>query len=229
MACHQFNFLEKMDVLEFAEPAATFLLNSPHGPEEVWEKIPIETQKQIIDKRLKFFVIDAESVAQKAGLGRRINTIMQTCFFAISGVLPRDEAIAEIKATIKKTYGKRGETVLQQNFAGVDAAIAELFEVKVPASPVGSLRRLPPVPAYAPDFVKRVTALMIEGKGDLLPVSALPVDGTFPTGTARYEKRSIALSIPIWDPDICIQCGLCASGLSARGDPQQGFSRPRHS
>ena len=135
---------------------------------------------------------------------------MQTCFFAISGVLPRDEAIAEIKATIKKTYGKRGETVLQQNYAGVDTAIAELFEVKVPASTAGDLRRLPAVPAYAPDFVKRVTAMMIEGKGDLLPVSAMPVDGTFPTGTARYEKRSIALSIPIWDPDICIQCGLCS-------------------
>ncbi len=135
---------------------------------------------------------------------------MQTCFFAISGVLPRDEAIAEIKHTIKKTYGKRGETVLQQNYTGVDTAVAELFEVKVPTATSGDLHRLPPVPAYAPDFVKRVTAMMIEGKGDLLPVSAMPVDGTFPTGTARFEKRSIALSIPIWDPDICIQCGLCA-------------------
>ncbi len=210
VACHQFNFLEKMDVLEFADPGATFLLNTPYGPDEVWQKIPIETQRQIIDKKLKFYVIDAESVAQKAGLGRRINTIMQTCFFAISGVLPRDEAIAEIKRTIKKTYGKRGETVLQQNYAGVDTAIAELFEVQVPAATSGDLRRLAPVPDYAPDFVKRVTAMMIEGKGDLLPVSALPVDGTFPTGTARFEKRSIALNIPIWDADICIQCGLCA-------------------
>jgi pyruvate-ferredoxin/flavodoxin oxidoreductase len=210
VACHQFNFLEKMDVLEFADPGATFLLNSPYGPSEVWEKIPLETQQQIIDKNLHFYVIDAESVAQKAGLGRRINTIMQTCAFAISGVLPRDEAIAEIKQTIKKTYGKRGESVLQQNYAGVDMALAELFEVKHPGRAAGGLRRLPPVPSYAPDFVKRVTAMMIEGRGDLLPVSALPVDGTFPTGTAKYEKRSIALSIPIWDPDICIQCGLCA-------------------
>ena len=210
VACHQFNFLEKMDVLEFADPGATFLLNSPYGPDEVWKNIPIETQRQIIDKGLKFYVIDAETVAQKAGLGRRINTIMQTCFFAISGVLPRDEAIKEIKDTIKKTYGKRGESVLEQNYAGVDTAIAELFEVKVPAAPSGDLRRLPAVPAFAPDFVKRVTAMMIEGRGDLLPVSAMPVDGTFPTATAMYEKRSIALQIPIWDPDICIQCGLCA-------------------
>jgi pyruvate-ferredoxin/flavodoxin oxidoreductase len=210
VACHQFNFLEKMDVLEFADPGATFLLNAPYGPDEVWERIPLETQRQIIDKKLRFFVIDAETVAHRAGLGRRINTIMQTCFFAISGVLPRDQAIEEIKATIKKTYGKRGETVLQQNYTGVDMALAELFEVRVPSATAGDLRRLPPVPAHAPDFVKRVTAMMIEGKGDLLPVSALPVDGTFPTGTAQYEKRSIALSIPIWDPDICIQCGLCA-------------------
>jgi pyruvate-ferredoxin/flavodoxin oxidoreductase len=210
VACHQFNFLEKMDVLEFADPGATFLLNCPYGPDEVWQKIPLETQQQIIDKKLRFYIIDAESVAQKAGLGRRINTIMQTCFFAISGVLPRDEAIEQIKYTIKKTYGKRGETVLQQNYAGVDAAVAEMFEVQVPTAASGDLRRLPAVPAYAPDFVKRVTAMMIEGRGDLLPVSALPVDGTFPTGTAQYEKRSIAIQIPIWDPDICIQCGLCA-------------------
>jgi pyruvate-ferredoxin/flavodoxin oxidoreductase len=210
VACHQFNFLERLDVLEYADPGATFLLNSPYGPDEVWDKIPIETQRQLIDKKLKFFVIDAESVAHKAGLGRRINTIMQTCFFAISGVLPRQEAIEEIKHSIKKTYGKRGETVLQQNYAGVDMSIAELFEVKVPGATAGHLRRLPAVPAHAPDFVKRVTAMMIEGKGDLLPVSALPVDGTFPTATAQYEKRSIALEIPIWDGDICIQCGLCA-------------------
>ncbi|WP_165234522.1 pyruvate:ferredoxin (flavodoxin) oxidoreductase [Aquisphaera insulae] len=239
VACHQFNFLEKMDVLEFADPGATFLLNSPYGPDEVWAKIPIETQRQIIDKKLKFYVVDAEAVAEKAGLGRRINTIMQTCFFAISGVLPREEAIAEIKRTIKKTYGKRGETVLQQNYAGVDMSVSELFEVKVPAEPGGDIRRLPAVPAHAPDFVQRVTALMIEGKGDLLPVSALPVDGTFPTATAQYEKRSIAVQIPIWDPDICIQCGLCAlvcphaairtkvfPAESLAGKPDSYLSRP---
>ncbi|WP_206108077.1 pyruvate:ferredoxin (flavodoxin) oxidoreductase [Paludisphaera soli] len=210
VACHQFNFLERMDVLESADVGGIFLLNSPYAADEVWEKIPLETQRQIIDRHLRFYVIDAEEVAQKAGLGRRINTIMQTCFFALSGVLPRDEAIAEIKHAIEKTYGKRGETVLQQNYAGVDHALAHLHEVAVPAAPAGDVLRVPPVPAHAPDFVKRVTAMMIEGRGDLLPVSALPVDGTFPTATAQYEKRSIALSIPIWDPEICIQCGLCS-------------------
>jgi pyruvate-ferredoxin/flavodoxin oxidoreductase len=231
VACHQFNFLEKMDVLEFADPGATFLLNSPYGPDEVWSHIPVETQRQILDKKLEFYVIDAESVAGKAGLGRRINTIMQTCFFAISGVLPRDEAIEQIKYTIKKTYGKRGETVLQQNFAGVDMAVAELFEVKVPDAVSGDLHRLPPVPVHAPVFVQRVTAMMVEGKGDLLPVSALPVDGTFPTATAQYEKRSIALQIPIWDPDICIQCGLCAlvcphAAIRSKVFPSDVDSRP---
>ncbi|AMV36819.1 pyruvate:ferredoxin (flavodoxin) oxidoreductase [Planctomyces sp. SH-PL62] len=210
VACHQFNFLERMDVLESADPGATFLLNSPYGADEVWDKIPIETQRQIIEKKLRFYVIDAEAVAQKAGLGRRINTIMQTCFFALSGVLPRDEAIAEIKHAIEKTYGKRGDAVLQQNYAGVDHALAHLHEVTVPDAIAGDVRRVPAVPAHAPDFVKRVTAMMIEGRGDLLPVSALPVDGTFPTATAQYEKRSIAITIPIWDPEICIQCGLCA-------------------
>ncbi|MDG3006458.1 pyruvate:ferredoxin (flavodoxin) oxidoreductase [Paludisphaera mucosa] len=210
VACHQFNFLERIDVLECADPGAVFLLNSPYGPDEIWDKMPIETQRQILEKKLRFYVIDAEAVAQKAGLGRRINTIMQTCFFALSGVLPREEAIAEIKHAIEKTYGKRGEAVLEQNYAGVDHALAHLHEVTVPSEPAGDVRRVPAVPAYAPDFVKRVTAMMIEGRGDLLPVSALPVDGSFPTATAQYEKRSIALSIPIWDPEICIQCGLCA-------------------
>jgi pyruvate-ferredoxin/flavodoxin oxidoreductase len=210
VACHQFNFLERMDVLGCADPGAVFLLNSPYGPDEVWSQMPIETQRQIIEKKLRFHVIDAEAVAQRAGLGRRINTIMQTCFFALSGVLPREEAIAEIKSAIEKTYGKRGEAVLQQNYAGVDHALAHLHEVTVPAESAGDVRRVPPVPAHAPDFVQRITAMMIEGRGDLLPVSALPVDGSFPTATARYEKRSIAISIPIWDADICIQCGLCA-------------------
>jgi pyruvate-ferredoxin/flavodoxin oxidoreductase len=211
VACHQFSFLERMDVLELAEPGATFLLNSPFGPDEVWERLPVEIQRQIIAKRLRFFVVDGGRVAEAAGLGRRINTVLQTCSFALSNILPRDEAIAHIKDAIRKTYGKRGgEAVLKQNFAAVDGALAALHEVAVPGQADGALRQLPPVPEIAPDFVRRVTALMIAGKGDLLPVSALPVDGTFPTATARYEKRSIALEIPIWDKDICIQCGLCA-------------------
>jgi pyruvate-ferredoxin/flavodoxin oxidoreductase len=210
VACHQFNFLERIDVLEKAQEGATFLLNSPFGPDEVWDQLPVETQQQILDKKLKFYVIDAQDVASNAGMGRRINTVMQTCFFAISNVLPKDEAIARIKDSIKKNYGARGQAVIDRNFAAVDASLANLHEVKVPAKVRGDLRRLPPVPAEAPDFVQRVTARIIERQGDLLPVSALPVDGTFPTATAKYEKRSIAHEIPIWDESICIQCALCS-------------------
>jgi pyruvate-ferredoxin/flavodoxin oxidoreductase len=210
IACHQFNFLERIDVLETAVPGGTFLLNSPFGPNEVWNQIPVETQRVILDKKLKFYVVDAVKVAHEAGMGGRINTVMQTCFFALAKILPRDEAIAQIKDAIKKTYGKRGETILKKNYAAVDGTLAALHEVKVPADANSTIRRIPPVPSSAPNFVQRVTAMMIEGKGDLLPVSALPIDGTFPTGTTQYEKRSIALEIPIWDPKICIQCGLCA-------------------
>jgi pyruvate-ferredoxin/flavodoxin oxidoreductase len=211
VACHQFTFLERMDVLEFAEPGATFLLNSPHGPDEVWDQLPVEVQEQILLKKLRFYVVDANRVADEVGLGRRTNTVLQTCFFALSNVLPRDEAIRHIKDAIKKTYGKRGgEVVLNQNYAAVDAALAAMHEVAVPGAVRGAIHQAPPVPITAPDFVQRVTAMMIANRGDLLPVSALPVDGTFPTDTAQYEKRSIALEIPIWDPDICIQCGLCA-------------------
>jgi pyruvate-ferredoxin/flavodoxin oxidoreductase len=210
VACHQFNFLERMDVLEAAKPGATFLLNSPYGPDEVWNHLPIETQRSIVDKGLKFYVIDAQKIATEVGLGTRINTVLQTCFFALSGVLERDEAIAQIKKAIEKSYGKRGRAVLEQNFAAVDRALEGLHEVKVPEEAKSELHRLPPVPDDAPDFVKRVTAMMIAGQGNLLPVSALPVDGTFPTGTAQYEKRSIAIEIPIWDPDICIDCAKCA-------------------
>jgi pyruvate-ferredoxin/flavodoxin oxidoreductase len=210
VACHQFNFLERMDVLEAAEPRATFLLNSPYGPDEVWDHIPIEAQRAIVDKQLKFYVVDAQKIATEVGLGTRVNTVLQTCFFALSGVLERDEAIAKIKTSIEKSYGKRGRAVLEQNFAAVDRALEGLREVNVPEAAMSELHRLPPVPDDAPDFVKRVTALMIAGQGNLLPVSALPVDGTFPTGTAQYEKRSIAIEIPIWDPDICIDCAKCA-------------------
>ena len=210
VACHQFNFLERMDVLEAAKPGATFLLNSPYGPDDVWDHLPIEAQRAIVDKDLKFYVIDAQKIATEVGLGTRINTVLQTCFFALSGVLEREEAIAQIKKAIEKNYGKRGRAVLEQNFAAVDRALEGLHEVTVPEEAKSQLHRLPPVPEEAPDFVKRVTAMMIAGQGNLLPVSALPVDGTFPTGTAQYEKRSIAIEIPIWDPDICIDCAKCA-------------------
>jgi pyruvate-ferredoxin/flavodoxin oxidoreductase len=209
VACHQFEFMETLDVLALARPGATFLLNSPYGPDEVWDKLPADAQREIVDRKLRMFVIDALKVAREAGLAGRLNTVMQACFFAISGVLPREEAVAEIKESIRKTYGKRGESVLSRNFAAVDQSLAALHEVKVPGRTDSPLRRRPPVPAAAPDFVQRVTAMMIGGRGDALPVSALPVDGTFPTGTARWEKRGIAHEIPIWDTAVCTQCALC--------------------
>jgi len=209
VACHQFSFLERVDMLKSAEPGATFLLNSPFGPDEVWDQLPLTVQRQIIAKKLRFFVIDGYEVAKKTGMGGRVNTIMQTCFFAISGVLPREEAIAAIKHAIEKTYGKRGEAVVQKNFAAVDAALSHLSEVKVPAEATASFDMRPPVPANAPDFVRKFTARIIAGEGDDLPVSAMPIDGTFPTGTTQWEKRNIALEIPVWDEELCIQCGKC--------------------
>jgi pyruvate-ferredoxin/flavodoxin oxidoreductase len=209
VACHQFPFLERLDVLQAAEPGAPFLLNSPHSAEEVWDYLPRPVQEQIIRKRLRFFVIDGYRVARETGMGERINTIMQTCFFAISGILPRDEAIAAIKHAIEKTYKKRGEAVVQKNFAAVDAALDHLAEVRVPAQ-VSSTRGLRmPVPLVAPEFVQKVLGPVIAGNGDSLPVSAVPVDGTYPTATAQWEKRNIGQEIPVWDKDICIQCGKC--------------------
>ncbi|GIU92753.1 MAG: pyruvate-flavodoxin oxidoreductase [Acidimicrobiia bacterium] len=210
VACHQFGFLEKIDVLEVAEPGATFLLNSPYGPEEVWDRLPAEVQAEIVAKQLRFYVVDAYRVAREAGLGGRINTVMQTCFFALTRLMPTDEAIAAIKDGIRASYGKFGEPVLERNFRAVDAALDALAEVDYPRRVTSGSHRPPPVPDHAPDFVKRVTGMMMADRGDLLPVSALPVDGTFPTGTAKWEKRSIALEIPIWDPDICIDCARCA-------------------
>jgi pyruvate-ferredoxin/flavodoxin oxidoreductase len=210
IACHQFEFLDRFDVLEAAVPGAVFLLNSPYGPEAVWDHLPLEVQEQMVEKRLRFFVIDAYEVARRAGMGGRINTIMQTCFFAISGVLPREEAIARIKEAIEKTYGKRGAEVVRRNFAVVDDALAHLHEAAVPAAVTAERRRPPVVSAEAPDFVQKVTAVMMAGRGDHLPVSAFPVDGTWPLGTARWEKRNLAAEIPIWDPDVCIQCNQCA-------------------
>ena len=242
VACHLFSFLERYDVLKYARPGGVFLLDSLYGPDEVWGHLPVETQTAIRDKHLRFYVINAHKVAGDIGMGGRINTIMQTCFFAISGILPREEAISEIKKSIKKTYGKRGEAVVQRNFQAVDATLQYLYEVKVPVetaagvkvavgvdghengyngagghtgamkhAPVAlpMLTRRPPVPAEAPTFVRDVLGPLIAGEGDALPVSALPCDGTYPSGTTQWEKRNIALEMPVWDPDICIQCGKC--------------------
>ncbi|MBI5302132.1 MAG: pyruvate:ferredoxin (flavodoxin) oxidoreductase [Chloroflexi bacterium] len=209
IACHQFEFLEKTDMLAAAEMGATFLLSSPYGPDEVWDHLPRTVQKQIVEKKLKFYVIDAIAVARETGMGTRINTVMQTCFFAISGVLPREDAIEAIKHSIQKTYGKRGESVVAKNFAAVDKTLERLYQVQVPSQVTSAFDMRPPVPAEAPAFVQQVTAAMIAGKGDSLPVSALPVDGTYPVGTTQWERRNIALEIPVWDADVCIQCGKC--------------------
>jgi pyruvate-ferredoxin/flavodoxin oxidoreductase len=210
VACHQWFFLEKFDVLRSAVPGATFLLNSIFGPDEVWNKLPKHIQKQLIDKKIKFYVIDGYNVAQSTGMGGRVNTIMQTCFFAISGVLPREQAISAIKNSIKKTYGRKGDQIVQQNYAAVDATLANLHEVKVPDRVTSTIEMPPIVSDKAPDFVKEVTAQILAGFGDSLPVSKMPVDGTFPVATAQWEKRNIALEIPVWDESICIQCNKCA-------------------
>jgi pyruvate-ferredoxin/flavodoxin oxidoreductase len=209
VACHQFAFLERFDVLEAAAPGAVFLLNSPYGPDEVWEHLPHSVQRQLIAKRLRFFVIDGSRVAREAGMAGRVNTIMQTCFFVVSGVLPATQATAAIKHAIDKTYGRRGESVVRKNFAAVDAALAHLAEVKLPQTATSSFDVRPAVPASAPVFVRQVTARILAGDGDRLPVSALPADGTYPSGTTRWEKRNIALEIPAWDQGLCIQCGKC--------------------
>jgi pyruvate-ferredoxin/flavodoxin oxidoreductase len=210
VGCHQYSFLERYDVLSYAEPGGVFLLNAPFGPDDVWDELPFEIQEQIVQKRLRLFVIDAYAVAKTADMGTRINTIMQTCFFAISGVLPRDQAIVRIKDAIAKTYKKRGDAVVQRNYEAVDATLAHLHEVAVPASPTASYRLPPLIPDRAPDFVKRVTAVMLANQGDRLPVSAFPVDGTWPMGTAQWEKRNVATEIPVWDAVLCIQCNKCA-------------------
>ena len=209
IAVHQFVFLEKYNVLENAVDGATFLLNTPYPKEEVWDKLPRKIQEEIINKKIKFYAIDAYKVAKDTGMGARINTIMQTCFFAISGVLPKDEAIAKIKDAIKKTYGKKGDQIVQMNFNAVDQTLAHLYEVEIPDKVTSQRDFLPPVPENAPEFVKDVTATLIAMKGDELPVSKMPADGTFPSGTTQWEKRNIALEVPVWDPDICIQCNKC--------------------
>jgi pyruvate-ferredoxin/flavodoxin oxidoreductase len=209
IAVHQFDFLNRYQVLDAAEEGATLLLNSPYDANEVWANLPRPVQETIIAKRIKVHTINAYAVAKENQLGNRTNTIMQTCFFAISGVLPRDEAITRIKESIRKTYGKRGEPVVRQNFAAVDAALAHLHEVTIPAEATSTTDLPLAVSAAAPEFVQHVTAEMMAGRGDLLPVSAFPLDGTYPVGTAQWEKRNIAQEVPVWEPDLCIECGKC--------------------
>jgi pyruvate-ferredoxin/flavodoxin oxidoreductase len=210
VGCHQARMIGRHEVLDRAAPGATVLLNTPHPPEEVWDSLPREAQEKILAKQITLYAIDAGQVARDAGLGRRVNTVLQTCFFAISGVMPRDEAIGAIKAAIAKTYSRRGPEVVARNDAAVNTALAALHRVEIPGR-VTATRGVPPVvPAHAPEFVHAVTAQMMAGRGDALAVSALPVDGTYPTGTAAYEKRNISEEVAAWDPDLCIQCGNCS-------------------
>jgi pyruvate-ferredoxin/flavodoxin oxidoreductase len=206
---HQFGFLERFDVLANAQVGATLLLNSPYSTTEVWDKLPRKVQETILEKKLNFYVINAYDVAKELGLDNRINTVMQVCFFALSGVLPRDEAIEKIKDSIRKTYGKRGEAVVRMNFAAVDTSLAHLHKVEGPAVVTSTMELPLVVPSEAPEFVQSVTATIIAGEGDLLSVSQLPIDGTYPTATTQWEKRNIAQEVPVWDPDVCIQCGKC--------------------
>ena len=210
VACHQFGLLEQVKVLEHARSGGTFLLNSAFAADEVWEHLPVEVQRKLIDDDIAFWVIDASAVAREAGMGDRINTVMQPCFFQLAGVLPPDVAIAQMKAAVETTYARRGRAIVERNFAAIDLALANLHRVAVPATATSVRSIAVTVPDDAPTFVKQVTTMLLAGDGDLLPVSALPVDGTFPTGTAAYEKRGIATEIPIWDPDVCIDCGMCA-------------------
>ena len=211
VGCHQFSFMEKYRVLDCAAEGAVFLLNSIYGADAVWDHLNREVQQTIIDKKLKFYVIDAYHVAKSIGMGGRINTIMQTCYFAISGVLPKDEAIAKIKAAIEKTYGKKGRQIVEKNFAAVDASVANLHEVKVPAQVTAKEGYPKTVSDEAPDFVKKVSAVMMRDEGDALPVSAMPADGTWPAATTQWEKRNIAIEVPAWKPELCIQCAKCAT------------------
>lgn len=208
VGCHQPVFLERYEMLNVLNDGGTFLLNTPFAPEAIWDRLPASAQRQLVEKKAKFYVIDANKVANAAGMRGRINTIMQTCFFAVAGVLPREEAIEAIKKSIRKAYGKKGEEIVQMNLAAVDQTLANLFEVQLGAV-TSKIELCPPVTPEAPEFVRNVLGAMISGCGDSLPVSALPADGTYPTGTAQYEKRNLALEIPVWDSSVCIQCGKC--------------------
>ena len=210
IGCHHWSILERVDVLEFAQPGATLLINSPYPADQVWEQLPRPMQDKIVELGISLYVIDASTVARAAGLGSRTNTVLQTCFFAISGVMPREEAIEKVKAAITKTYARKSMTIVQKNHEAVDASLAHLHEVQVPASATGQRELIPPVPSDAPPFVREVTATMLAGRGDELPVSALPADGSYPSGTTRYEKRNISEIIAVWDNEACIQCGNCS-------------------
>jgi len=210
IACHQFGFIGKEEMLKYAKTQSTFLINSPFDKDTIWDKLPYRIQKTIIDKKIKLFVIDATDVARKTGMPGRINTIMQTCFFALSGVLPADEAIAQIKHAIEKTYYKKGKAVIDQNFKAVDQTLENLFEVQVRDVTAIVKEIATVIPDIAPDFVKNVTSMMMSGEGDLIPVSAMPMDGTYPSGTTKWEKRNISDMVATWDSDLCIQCGNCS-------------------
>jgi pyruvate-ferredoxin/flavodoxin oxidoreductase len=210
IGCHQFRFVESLDILETARSGATFLLNSPWGPENVWDELPRSVQATILERKLELWVVDAAAVARELGLGSRINTVMQTCFFAISGLLPRADALERIRSSIRKTYGRKGEDVVRKNIEAVDGTLARLHRVAFPDRVTSSRIRLPVIPPEAPAFVREVTGAMLAGRGDELPVSAFPPDGTFPVGTARWEKRNISDQVAVWDPELCIQCGNCA-------------------
>jgi len=210
VACHQFGALERQDLLSVAAPGATVLLNVPYPADEIWDHLPRPMQQTIVDRKLRLFVIDANRVARDVGLGSRTNTVLQTCFFAISGVLPREEAIDRIKHAIRKTYEQKGQAIIDKNFAAVDGTLAQLNEVRVPATVTSEIEMPPLVPAGAPDFVRDVTARLFAGLGDQIPVSAIPADGTFPSGTAAYEKRNISDLVPAWREDLCVQCGQCS-------------------
>ena len=209
IASHQQTFLEKMDLLKDAIPGATFLLNTQEPIDKVWDTLPEKIQRDLVDKKMKFFIIDAYKVANETGMGARINTIMQTCFFAISNIFPKEEAIALIKNSVKKTYGAKGEKIVEMNFNAIDQTLANLHEVKVPATVTSKIQFMPYVSGNVPEFVRDVTAVMIAGEGDSIPVSKMPVDGTYPTGTSKFEKRNIALEVPVWDADVCIQSNKC--------------------
>ena len=210
VACHQFVALQRQDLLRVAAPGATVLLNAPYPAAEIWDRLPRPVQQTFIDKKLRLFVIDASAVAREVGLGSRTNTILQTCFFAISGVLPREKAIGYIKEAIRKTYERKGQSVIDKNFAAVDGTLARLSEVPVPANVTSRIDMPALVPANAPDFVRTVTARIFAGLGDQIPVSAIPADGTFPSGTAAFEKRNVSDTVPVWREDLCVQCGQCS-------------------